>query len=380
MIRYGKHFIDKKDKKAVAAVLESDWLTQGPKVKIFEKDLCKYFKANYCSVVSSGTSALHLAGKALNWKKNDIIFFSPISFVSASNMAVSLGAIPVFVDIDKDTYNIDILKLKKKISFYKSKKKNIKAIVATDFAGNPCDWLELKNISKKFNLQLVNDNCHALGAIYKKDKFYAAKYADVVTQSFHPVKNITTAEGGAVLTNNKKIFEKVNLLRTHGIVKKNHPWLYEMKFLGYNYRLSDIQCALGISQLKKLNSFLKKKKEVAKIYNKSFLNNSFIKIPKIKKGNQHAFHLYPLLIDFKKLKINKEFFFKSLQKKGIYLQVHYIPIHLQPYYRKNFNFKKGDFPVAENFYKQEVSLPMFFSLNNNQLKKIIQIIKNIIKK
>ncbi len=378
MIRYGKHYIDNKDRKAVVSVLKSNWLTQGPNVERFENKLKNIFKSSYCCAVANGTAALHLAAMALNWKKNDIILFSPISFVSASNVAIHLGAKPDFVDIDKETYNISINELKKKISLYKSKNKKIKAIVATDFAGNPCNWLELKKISKKYNIQLVNDNCHALGASYRGDKHYSIKYADVVTQSFHPVKNITSAEGGAILTNNKYIYNRVKFLRTHGIVKKNHPWLYEMKYLGLNYRLSDIQCALGISQLTKLNKFIKKRNEIAKIYDKYFSNISFIQIPKVNKVSKHAYHLYPLLINFKKLKLNKLSFFKKLKRKNISLQVHYIPIHLQPYYKKKFGFKKGDFPNAENFYEKEISIPMFFGLKRVQQLKIIKILKKLI--
>ena len=196
--------------------------------------------------------------------------------------------------------------------------------------------------------------------------------------SFHPVKNITSAEGGAILTNNKYIYNRVKFLRTHGIVKKNHPWLYEMKYLGLNYRLSDIQCALGISQLTKLNKFIKKRNEIAKIYDKYFSNISFIQIPKVNKVSKHAYHLYPLLINFKKLKLNKLSFFKKLKRKNISLQVHYIPIHLQPYYKKKFGFKKGDFPNAENFYEKEISIPMFFGLKRVQQLKIIKILKKLI--
>ncbi len=376
MIRYGKHFIDSKDRKAVIDVLKSNWLTQGPLVDSFESSLKKFFKSKYCCVVSNGTAALHLVGMALGWKKNDVILFSPISFVSASNVAIHLGARPDFVDINKKTYNIDTEKLKKKIKVYKLKNKKIKAIVATDYAGNPCNWSELRKISRDFKIQLVNDNCHALGAVYKKDNCYSLKYADVVTQSFHPVKNITTAEGGAVLTNNKTIYNQVKILRTHGIIKKNHPWFYEMKFLGLNYRLSDIQCALGISQLKKIKKFIKRRNEIAKVYNRFFSDNLFIKTPNISESNRHAYHLYPLLIDFKKIKLNKLQFFKELKKKNIFLQVHYIPIHLQPYYKKKFKFKKGDFPNAENFYEQEVSIPMFYDLKKKQQYKVI---KNILK-
>lgn len=386
MIKYGKQYIDKEDQKAVLSSLKSEWITQGPRVETFEKNLKKKFGAKFCCAVSNGTAALHLTGLALGWKKNDIILCSSISFLSASNAAIYSGARPDFIDISLNDYNISIEKLKKKIKFYLSKKKKIKSIVVTDFAGHPCNWTELKKLSKKYNITLVNDNCHALGASYEKNKKYAINFADVVTQSFHPVKNITTGEGGAVLTNNKKIYEKIKLLRSHGTIrnfstkiKKTKPWFYEMRELGYNYRITDLQCALGTSQLKKLDKFVKRRNEIANIYNSFFKNYKEIIIPKVSKNCIHAFHLYPLLINFEKLKIPKNILFNELKKKNVLLQVHYIPIHLQPYYRKNYKFKNGDYPVAEKFYKQEVSLPIYFSLKNKEVKYICKLLIKILK-
>ncbi len=383
MIRYGKQYIDKKDQKAVLSILKSDWLTQGPQIEIFENSLKRNFGAKYCCAVSNGTAALHLTGLALGWKKGDIILCSSISFLSASNSVIYSGATPDFVDISLHDYNINIIKLKEKVNYYHRKKKKIKAIIATDFAGNPCDWSELKKISVKHNIKLINDNCHALGSVYKNDSKYSVKYADVVTQSFHPVKNITTGEGGAVLTNNKTIYEKIKILRSHGIIRntkkvKKTPWYYEMQYLGYNYRISDFQCALGNSQLKKISKFLKKRSKIAKTYNAYLSNHDLIETPKVKKNNKHSFHLYPLLINFKKSKISKKKLFNELKKRGVIPQVHYIPIHLQPYYRKKFGFKKGDFPLAEKFYEQEVSLPIFYTLKFEKVKYISNLIKKII--
>ena len=237
-----------------------------------------------------------------------------------------------------------------------------------------------------YDVQLINDNCHAIGAKYYKKKCYAAKYADIVTHSYHAVKNITTGEGGAVLTNNKNIFNKINKLRSHGVLRdpklmtyNEGPWYYEMHDLGYNYRITDIQCALGISQLKKINKFIKKKKEIAKIYDAEFSGNKIFTIPKVKKNCSHAYHLYPLLINFKKT-LKKKFFFKKLYNQNIRLQVHYIPIHLQPYYRKKYGFKKGDFPVSESFYKKEVSLPIYYSLKKKEALRIAKNIKSFCEK
>ena len=271
--------------------------------------------------------------------------------------------------------------MKKKLNIIKKKKKKIKAIVATDFAGNPCDWQALKFISNKYGIQLVNDNCHAIGAHYKKDKFYAMKFADVVTQSYHPVKNITTGEGGAILSNDAKFCNKVRILRSHGMEKKNlkkGPWFYEMNEIGYNYRITDFQCALGISQLMKLEKFARKRNYLANIYNEHFKEIDIFQIPEVQKESKHAFHIYPLLIDFKKTNTTKKVFFKKMLNHNIKLQVHYIPIHLQPYYKKNYGFKKGDFPISEKFYDREVTLPIHFTLKENQIYKIIKSLKKII--
>ena len=386
MINYGKQSIDRKDISEVLKVLKSDWLTQGPQINKFELALKKNFGAKYCSVVSNGTAALHLAGLALGWKKRDVVLTSPISFLASSNCILYSGATPDFVDIDKSSYNIEINKLETKIKKLKLSSKKVVAIIATDYAGNPCNWKELRHIASKYNIKLINDNCHAIGASYYNDKSYAVKYADIVTHSYHPVKNITTGEGGSILTNHRKIYDKINILRSHGTLKNSKlkfsnegPWYYEMHEMGFNYRITDIQCALGISQLRKVNKFIRRRKEIAKIYDKEFSGEDIFKIPKVEKNYSHAYHLYPLQIDFDK-KDQKKRLFHKLYKNKIKLQVHYIPIHLQPYYRKNFGFKKGDFPVAESFYKKEVSLPIYFSLKTKEVYKVINKIKFFLKK
>jgi len=241
-----------------------------------------------------------------------------------------------------------------------------------------CDWEKIKILSKKYNFFTINDNCHALGAKYKKNIKYACRYADIVTQSFHPVKIITTGEGGAILTNNKKFYERFKILRTHGVLKNNNlikkygQWYYEMVALGYNYRLSDIHASLGISQLKKIKKFLKKRKQLAKKYDSSFTNKFFFKSPFVEKYCEHSYHIYPLQINFDKLKINKKQFFLKLKKSNINLQVHYIPIHLQKFYKQKFNYKLGDFPVAEEYYKKTVSLPLFHDLSIKKQNKVIK--------
>lgn len=374
MINYGKQFIDTADINAVVKVLNSSLLTQGPEVQKFENKLNIFFGSKYSCVVSNGTAALHLVGLALGWKKGDIVLTSTLTFLASANCIIYSGATPKLIDINETNYNIDVNKLEKKLDKISKK---VVAIVATDYAGHPCEWAKLKKIAEKYKIKLINDNCHAMGSKINNNRKYALKYADIVTQSFHPVKHVTTGEGGAILSNDKKIIEKAKILRSHGVVKKKgfDPWFYEMQKLGYNYRLSDLQCALGISQFKKINKFIKKRRKIANIYNKAFAHDSRFEIPKVEKNYTHSYHLYPLQIKFNNLKINKRILFKKMIKKKINLQVHYIPLHLQPYYKKNFNFKVGDFPNAEKFYKQEVSLPIYYSLKKKEINKVIKNIK-----
>jgi len=384
MINYGKQTIDRADIKSVVDVLKAKYLTQGPKVFQFEDILKKNFGSKYCCVLSSGTSGLHLAAIALGWKKGDVVLSSPITFLASINCINYVNATPDFVDIDPLTYTIDVNLLEYKIKKYKKNRKKIKAIIGVDYAGHPADWKALRFLANKYNLQLINDNCHALGATYFGDKKYATKYADVVVQSYHPVKHITTGEGGAVFTNDKLIDKKIRTLRSHGITKKSNNkefglWYYEMFDVGFNYRITDLQCALGISQMKKLNKFISSRRQIAKIYNKILGENSNCSVPYEDENVKHAYHLYPVQAEFDNLKNNKITFFKKMKSKGIQLQVHYIPVHLQPYYKKNFKFKYGDFPISEKFYKNEFSIPIYPSLKKSDINKIVgEINRNLV--
>ncbi len=379
-ISYGRQFIDSKDKKTVLKTLSEELITQGNSIVKFENELKKYFSCKNVAAVSSGTAAMHLLALALGWGKKDIILMSPITFLSTANIVEHLGASIEFVDIDSHSYNICPKKLEEKIKLLNKKK--LRAVVATDFAGLPCDWKKLKYLSKKYKFELINDNCHAIGANLNKNKSYGTDYALASVHSYHPVKNITTGEGGAVLSNNVKLVSKIKQLRSHGIEKRGtkSPWFYEVNYPGYNYRITDFQCALGISQLKKLKIFLKKKQMIAKYYFNFFKKKPYAKLPQKKFTQGHAYHLYPLLINFKKLKLNKSKFFHDLKKKNIYLQVHYIPTYKFLYFKKKYKVNVKNFPNSESFYEQEVSLPIFYSLNKNQLKKICITIDNIIKK
>ena len=385
MISYGKQSIDQADIDAVVEVLKNDWLTQGPAVQSFENDLQNYFGAKHTCVVSNGTAALHLAGLALGWEPGDIVLTTPLTFLATANCIVYAGATPDFVDIDPVTYTIDPNLVEEKVNDYREKGKKVKAVIGVDFAGHPCDWKALREIADKYELQLVNDNCHALGATYFEDKQYAVKYTDLVIQSYHPVKHLTTGEGGAVLTNNSKLDEKIRRLRTHGMTKdlnqlenNDGPWYYEMHEVGYNYRITDFQCALGSRQLKRLDSFVQNRREIAKRYDDSFSNIDCLKTPKVQDSFEHSYHLYPLQIDFEKLSISKIEFFEKMKKAGINLQVHYIPIHLQPYYQKNYGFQQGDFPFAEYFYRNEVSLPIYPDLSMDDVSLVIDSVLEII--
>lgn len=381
-INYGKHYIDDIDREAAVKVLKSGWLTQGPSVNKFELDLKKYFKSKYCVVVSNGTAALHLAIKVLNLKIGTKVLTTPITFISTASSIIMNHLTPEFADIDKDTFTLDPNYVEYKLK----KDKKIKVIVGVDYAGHPCDWESFNFLKKKYNLFLINDNCHAMGSEIKRNKGYAVKYADIVTQSFHPVKNFTTCEGGSILTNNKSFYKSFLQLRSHGInkskknLKKYGPWFYEVKEIGYNYRLTDLQSVIGTSQLKKLDKFVAKRERIADFYSRIFGKCEFIDILKIRKNMKHSFHLYPLLINFKRKNISKNLFFNKMKEKGINLQVHYIPLHFQPFLRNNFShIKNAKFPVAEDFYNREVSLPIYFSLKNEEQKYVAKNIINFFK-
>jgi UDP-4-amino-4,6-dideoxy-N-acetyl-beta-L-altrosamine transaminase len=364
-IPYGHQWIDKDDIKEVVKVLKSDWLTQGPKIEEFEKDIAKYCKTKYAVAVSSGTSALYLAYKVAGINYGDEVITTPLTFAATANTIFFCNAKPVFVDIEEDTKNIDSKEIEKKIT------KKTKAIVTVDFAGHPCDYDQIKKIAKKHKLLLIQDACHALGAEYKGKKI--GNFVDMTVLSFHPVKHITTGEGGMILTNNKNFYEKLKILRSHGIVKKPEKggWYYEIENPCFNFRISDIQCALGISQLKKIDKFLKRRREIAKIYNQAFENIKEIITPIQKDYSKSAWHLYVVEI----LGNGRRKFFEKLRKAGILVQVHYIPLHLQPFYQKRFGYKPGDFPIAEKYYERALTLPLFPKMTNTEINRVISVVK-----
>ncbi|TBR14790.1 UDP-4-amino-4,6-dideoxy-N-acetyl-beta-L-altrosamine transaminase [bacterium] len=373
-ISYGRQSIDGSDIKAVAGVLMSDWLTQGPKVKEFEDALCKYTGARYAVAVSNGTAALHLACLAAGLKAGDEAITSPITFVASANCILYCRAKPIFADIREETVNIDPKEIQKKLT------KKTKVLIPVHFAGYPYDMEEINRIAKKHDLVIIEDACHALGAEYKGSKIGSCQYSDMAVFSFHPVKSITTGEGGAILTNNRKYYEKLLLLRTHGITKEKSKlknkgegsWYYEMQELGFNYRITDLQCALGISQLKRIKSFMAKRRKIADIYDKNLSAMKNISLP-YKSGNvKSARHIYYILLkDYRK----KKDIFNKLQAAGIHAQVHYIPVHLQPYYRENFGYKTGDYKKAEAYYHKAITLPLYPGLKLSEAEYVLNILR-----
>ncbi len=372
LISYGKQTIEQDDIDAVVDVLKSDFLTTGPKVKEFEETICKYTGARYCVSVSNGTAALHLASLVL-LEENYKVLTTPNSFLATSNSILYAKAEPIFVDIYEDgNINLDLCEQVLK------EDKSIKALYVVHFSGKLVNQSKLKYLKEKYKIKILEDCSHSLGA-YKEDvKAGSCKNSDISTFSFHPVKNVTTGEGGAITTNSREIYEKLLLLRTHGmkINLEVAPWHYDMQELGFNYRLTDISSALGISQLKKIDKFLDSRHTIAKKYDKFFENINFIK-PLYLFTNNSAYHLYVIEIDFDKLNINKIDFVLKMKEKKIALQLHYIPINKQPYY-KNLGYGKENTPIMDMYYKKAISLPIYPTLSHEEQEYVCKTILELI--
>lgn len=368
-IPYGRQWIDEEDINEVIKVLKSDFITQGPKIKEFEECLASYCSCKFAVVFNSGTSALHGAYFAMGLGKDDEFITTPNTFVATSNAGLYLGGRPIFVDVEKDTGNIDVSKIEEKVT------EKTKLIAPVHYAGHPVDLGKIYEIAKKYNLSVVEDACHALGAQYKGENIGNCKYSDMTVFSFHPVKHITTGEGGAVLTNNEEFYKRLLMFRTHGITKKHFisepdgDWYYEMQFLGYNYRMTDIQCALGISQLKKLDEFIRRRQEIVKIYKEAFKNNKYFDLPEEKIYAKSSWHLYPIKLK-DEYKQKKREIFKKLRDWRLGVQVHYIPVYWQPYYQQ-LGYKKGICPNAEDFYNREISIPIYHGMSNKDVTYVI---------
>ena len=361
---YGHQSIDESDIQSVVDVLRGDYLTCGPSVKAFEQAICAYTGAKYCVAVANATAGLHIAALAAGLGPGDEAITSPITFLSSANCIAFTGARPVFADIDPETANIDPAEIERRLS------PRAKAIIPVHFAGQSCDMARISAIAKANKLVVIEDAAHAIGSDYLDAKVGSCLYSDMTVFSFHPVKTITTGEGGAVTTNDPELYAKLCALRAHGVHKDGEmarTWEYEMRELGFNYRITDIQCALGVSQLRKLDAFKARRRAIVAYYNKHLGLPHLVE----RDFSNACFHLYPVLVENR-----RDFYFKT-REVGLNLQVHYIPVHTQPYYRSTFGYKPGDYPKSEAYYEKCISLPLYPSLTDEDVAEITSRIKSI---
>jgi len=375
-IPYTHHYIDQKDIVEVTSVLKSDWITQGPKIREFEQKLANYVGTKYAVVFSSGTAALHGACAACKIGPGDEVIVPTLSFVASANCVLYMGATPILVDIDSDWLTIDIKAVEKKVG------RNTRAIIGVDFAGLPAKWNLLRRIADKNKLILIDDASHALGSKLKNKRI--GSIADLTVFSFHPAKIITTGEGGAVTTSNKIFYERLLRFRHHGILKneklnkKYGAWYYEVQDVGYNFRITDFQAALGISQLTKIDKFIKTRRRIWQKYNHAFSRIDELILPREQNGCFCAWHIYPIRLNDRAKKSRRQVF-DFLRKAGIGVQVHYIPIHLFNLYKHKFGYKRGDFPVTEKYYDSALTLPLFPALKLAQQDYVIRKVKEVLK-
>jgi perosamine synthetase len=382
-IPYGRQWIQEDDVEAVVKVLRSDWLTTGPVVDQFEADLAEKLGARYAVVVSSGTAALHLACLAAGVGPGDLVISSPNTFAASTNCVLYCGARPAFADMDPRTYNLDPDALLSFLSRSKTDGK-VKAVIPVHFAGQPCDMERISRASREAHLVIIEDACHALGARWQDSqgewhRVGSCSHSDMAVLSFHPVKHITTGEGGAIMTNRPELHAKLKQLRNHGISKDlslndgNDPWYYELCDLGFNYRLTDFQCALGISQLPKLDGWVERRREIAATYDQLLGQLENVMIPYQSKNTCSSYHLYVIQVP------SRRRVFENLRMNGIGVQVHYVPVHLHPVYRDRFAFRPGDFPVAENYYGHAISLPIFPRMSDADTLRVVHEVKTAVK-
>ncbi len=392
MIPYGRHSIDDADIAAVVEVLHSSNLTQGPKVQAFEQAVAAYVGARYAVAVSSGTAALHLACLAAGITGGDNVVTSPITFVASANCAAYVGATPCFADIDPDTICIDPQALANECKSLGS----VKAIIPVHFAGLSCDMSAIQVIAKEQGSVVIEDAAHAFGGMHDADhRIGSCAYSDMCIFSFHPVKSITTGEGGIITTNSEALYQQLLLYRNHGIVRDKtqfmdpsrgqedgapQPWYYEQQCLGLNYRLSDIHAALGLSQLSKTAAYLERRQVIAAAYDQAFQKLPYIELPQSRDEVRKlsALHLYVAKIDFFALGMPRNRVMQKLQALGVGSQVHYIPVHLQPYFQQHYGYRKGCYPIAESYYQQCITLPLSPSLNEDEVATVILAIEAVL--
>jgi perosamine synthetase len=373
---YGRQSIEEADVAAVVEVLRSDWLTTGPKVAEFEDAFAARVGAAYAVSFSSGTAALHGAAFAAGLKAGDEAITTPLTFAATANCVLYQAAIPVFADVSADTLNLDPDQITKKLS------SKTRAILPVDYSGHPADLAVIMGVAQRHGLIVIEDACHSLGAEFGGKR--VGSIADMTVFSFHPVKHITTGEGGMVATNNPQLAETLRRFRNHGISSDARQrqsagqWHYEMVLLGFNYRLPDIVCALGIEQLKRLDSNLARRREIAAEYTTAFREVPGVIAPSVRTEANPAWHLYPIRLDLEKLTEDRAQIFRALRAENIGVNVHYIPVHLHPYYRDRFGFDGGEFPVAEDAYSRLISLPMFHSMTSQDVQDVIAAVIKVV--
>jgi len=385
MIPYGKQDINQADIDSVIDVLQSDFLTQGSQVPLFEKIVAEYCKAEFGVAVNSATSALHIACLALGLGKSDWLWTSPNSFVASANCGLYCGAKVDFVDINPLTYNLSPEELEKKLIQAKRDNKLPKIVIPVHFAGQSCDMRKIYSLGQEYGFKIIEDASHAIGGKYLDQSIGGCQYSDITVFSFHPVKIITTAEGGLATTNDERLLERMQLFRSHGVTrdselmtkKSEGGWYYQQVELGFNYRMTELQAALGVSQMERLDEFVALRHERQKRYDE-LLKKLPIIVPYQDLNSYSALHLYPIQIQTDIVKNTRKEIFEALRKNDIGVNVHYIPVHTQPYY-ENIGFKRGDFPNAESYYESAISVPLFHTMTFEQQDQVITALEKVLK-
>ncbi|MFK3868311.1 UDP-4-amino-4,6-dideoxy-N-acetyl-beta-L-altrosamine transaminase [Psychrobacter faecalis] len=384
MIPYGRQDISQQDIDAVVEVLKSDFLTQGPKVPAFEQSVMDACNAKYAVAVNSATSALHIACLALGLGEGDWLWTTPNTFVASANCGLYCGAQVDFVDIDPRTYNMSAKTLEQKLVIAEKEGTLPKIVIPVHFSGQPCDMAAIHALSQKYGFKIIEDASHAIGGKYKDEPIGNCRYSYITVFSFHPVKIVTTAEGGVAVTNDSKLAEQLNLLRSHGITREeglmtkpaDGPWYYQQIELGYNYRMTDMQAALGVSQMQRLDEYVAKRHELADRYNQ-LLKGLPITLPWQQEDSYSGLHLYVIRLQLDKISKTHIDVFKGMREAGILVNLHYIPVHLQPYYQE-MGFNEGQFPEAEQYYKEAISLPMFPTITEEQQNQVVSTLKELL--